>query len=397
VTVLEGLVLSGTELVPGRVELEGERIARVDLDPGARPAADAPVIAPGLVDLHVHGFGGVEAADDLAAMARALAAAGTTAFQPTLFPAEPARLGALCTRLGAEAEALGEGSASVLGLHLEGPFVNPARAGALPPSDLTAPGPDALRALLGSEGRGAVRTMTVAPELAGADALCAELVRRGVRVSLGHTEATAADARRAARAGASGATHLYNAMRGMHHREAGLVGFAFSDDALSVELIGDLVHVGEEAVAAALAAIGPERLCLVSDALAGAGTGCERFEARGRVHRVERGAAWFEREDGELALAGSATGQMEAVRRLVARGVVSAGEALAMASAAPARALGLEGELGAVAPGARADLMLLEPASLALRGVLLGGRPLALEPSTRLPGDRAQVEGSSGR
>src|SRR5688572_20629904 len=154
-------------------------------------------------------------------MARALSRAGTTTFQATLFPAEPARLGELAEGCWTAAQAPAthaDAAARVIGLHLEGPFVNRERAGALSVPDLAEPSVAALRAILGPAtggGRG-IRTMTLAPELPGSAELIKELVRCGVRVSLGHSSATADDARRAARAGAKGATHLFNAMGPLH-------------------------------------------------------------------------------------------------------------------------------------------------------------------------------------
>jgi N-acetylglucosamine-6-phosphate deacetylase len=264
--------------------------------------------------------------------------------------------------------------------------VNPRCAGALPVEALAEPSVDALRAILGPAmgSGGGVRTMTLAPELPGAPALVAELERGGIRASLGHSLATAAEARSAARAGAVGATHLFNAMGPLHHREVGLAGFALTDAALFVELIGDLVHVGPDALALALLARGPRSLCLVSDALPGAGTGCDRFHWHGREHVVRDGAAFHppEREGGELKLAGSALSQLEMVRRLVASGVVGLEEALTMATETPARALGLESELGRLVPGARADLLVLSGAGLELSEVYVGGEPL---PSLAVP------------
>jgi N-acetylglucosamine-6-phosphate deacetylase len=262
-------------------------------------------------------------------------------------------------------------------VHLEGPFVNRAAAGALPSDELADPSPAALRAILGpasGSGRG-VRTMTLAPELPGAAELVAELARAAVRVSLGHSRATSAEARAAARAGACGATHLFNAMSGVHHREMGLAGFALTDAALYAEIIGDLVHVGPEAFELALRARGPAGLCLVSDALRGAGTGCERFHSHGREHLLREGAAWYPaRKPGEAPkLAGSALSQLEMVRLLVARGVVGLPEALTMASGTPARALGLERELGELRLGLRADLIVLAGRELELSQVWVAG------------------------
>jgi N-acetylglucosamine-6-phosphate deacetylase len=385
-SAVRGRLLSGGRWLPGTLTFDAATgtIAAIELEPDAPDAAQLPYVAPGLVDLHIHGYGGCDPLDDLGGMARALARAGTTAFQPTLFPAAPERLGEHAERAWhaageLAADAAGAKGARVVGLHLEGPFVNPERAGALPRGDLCAPSPAALRAILGPAtggGRG-VRTLTLAPELAGASDLIAELRRAGVRVSPGHSQATAAVARAAARAGASGATHLFNAMGPLHHREVGLAGFALSSAALFAEIIGDLVHVGADAFELALAARGPEGLCLVSDAMSGAGTGCEVFHWHGRDHVIHGGTAYYppKRPGDEPQLAGTAMGQLDMVRLLVQRGVLDLAEALTLASATPARALGLEGEAGALTLGARADAIVLEPGTLRLTQVLLGGRP----------------------
>jgi N-acetylglucosamine-6-phosphate deacetylase len=313
-------------------------------------------------------------------MARALAAAGTTAFLPTLFPDAPERLGRLAESLWRRRDEV-QGGARVLGLHLEGPFVNPARAGGLPAERLHAPSPAALRALLGSssaEGRG-IRQVTVAPELPGAPELIAELVRLGVRVSLGHSAASAREAARAAEDGARGVTHLFNAMTPIHHREATLASFALAEDALVAEIIGDLVHVGSEAFRIALRARGARGLALVSDALAGARSGKSEFESHGRRCRVRDGAIWLSSDDprAPARLTGAEACQLEAVQRLVRAGVVEPATALTLASESPARALGLEQELGRLVPGARADLLALDPESLEPREVLVGGEVLA--------------------
>lgn len=379
-TSIRGRLLIGGRLAPGTVEIADGRIRAVELASSLGEPEVSRIVAPGLIDLHVHGFGGFGPLDELPRMAAALARAGTTAFQPTLFPARPQRLGQLCEQVSRAALELGPKAARVLGLHLEGPFVNPERAGALPAADLAEPSVEGLRAILGpatGAGRG-IQTMTLAPELPGSADLVAELVRCGVRVSLGHSKAAAADARAATRAGASGATHLFNAMSPMHHREVGLAGFALIERALTAEIIGDLAHVGAEAFELALAARGPKGLALVSDALLGAGTGCDVFHAHGREHVVHDGTAYYppSGERREKQLAGTAMGQLEMVRRLVARGVVGVEDALAMASETPARALGIAHERGVIAPNARADLIVLGSADLALEQVYVSGEPV---------------------
>lgn len=366
-TVLRGRLLIEREFVVGTLTTEAGRITSIELERAGADETSLPFIAPGLIDLHVHGFGGHEPTDNLRGMANALRKHGTTSFVPTLFPDQPKRLGATTEAVAASARELFDaGGARPLGVHLEGPFVNPKRAGALAPECLAEPSVAALRDLLGpstGDGRG-VRIVTLAPELSGSLDLVRELVRAGVRVSLGHSLATAADARAAARAGADGATHLFNAMGPLHHRDAGLSVFALSDDALYAEIIGDLQHVGPEAFEMALRARGPEGLCLVSDALSGAGSGCEVFETHIHTCRIADGAAWIvdpDNPDAEPRLAGSVTSQLEAVRRLTRAGIVSLADALTMASETPARALGLDSDLGRLQVGARADLIELAP------------------------------------
>lgn len=368
---LQGRLLVEGELRGGALTIEGTRIASVELD----ERLDGPVIAPGFVDLHLHGFGGCNPLVDLAGMARALARFGTTSFQPTLFPAEPTALGECCAALELAASKLPRGLARVVGIHLEGPFVNPEMAGALPKHDLHAPSVEGLRAILGpATGSGRmVRTLTVAPELAGAFDLIAECTKSGVRVSLGHSKSDAATARKAAKHGATGATHLFNAMGPIHHREIGLAGMALTDAALHAEIIGDLMHVGGDAIDLALKARTPRGLCLVSDALQGAGTGCDHFHANGRDHVIRDGAAYYPSAvaGDPPKLAGSALSQLEMVRRLVSRGFVSLADALTMASTTPADALGLA--CGRIAVGAPADLVVLSAQDLALEAVYVGG------------------------
>jgi N-acetylglucosamine-6-phosphate deacetylase len=158
----------------------------------------------------------------------------------------------------------------------------------------------------------------------------------------------------------------------------GLAGFALTDAALFAEIIGDLVHVGPEAFELALRARGPGGLCLVSDALRGAGTGCERFHSHGREHLLSGGAAWYppHHPGAQPTLAGSALSQLEMLRLLVLRGVVGLPEALAMGSSTPARALGLQDELGELRPGLCADLLVLAGRELELSQVWVAGERL---------------------
>jgi len=386
-TTLHGRLLLDGELVPGRLTIEAGRIQGVTRDGPDEPQGDVdalPVIAPGLIDLHIHGYAGQSPLEDLQALCHGLARAGTTGFQPTLFPAEPSDLGQHAEKVTRAAASL-EGGARVVGLHLEGPFVQRKKAGALPPEFLVDPSPDALRAILGpatGDGRG-IRTMTLAPELPGAEALITELTRVGIRVSLGHSLADWKESLAAARAGADGATHLFNAMGPLHHRHAGLATFALSEDALHAEIIGDLAHVSAESFRLALRARGARGLALVSDALWAAGSGCEVFHSHGRRCFVRDGAVWTrpfkpgtldqEDSDAEPILTGASASQFEACGRLVAEGVASVAEVLTMAAETPARALGREDELGRLVQGARADLVVIDEQRWRLVDVWIGG------------------------
>jgi N-acetylglucosamine-6-phosphate deacetylase len=375
---LRGRVLVEGVLQKGRVLVQGEHVHAVELATDANVGDAERVIAPGFIDLHVHGFGGADPLVGLAGIAYAHAHAGTTSFQPTRFPREPRALGEDCEKLErARAALVRNAGARVLGFHLEGPFVNPAAAGALPPADLARPTREGLRAILGSatgSGRG-VRTMTLAPELAGASELVSELVRAGVRVSLGHTRASAANARGGA-CRRSRRDAPVQCMSPLHHREAGMVGVALLRRSTRDHRRSRAR--GRDAFSRTCRA--RLSLCLVSDALEGAGTGCEVFHTHGRELRVRDGASWYRPADasGEERLAGSASSQLEMVRKLVARGVVGLADALMMASATPARALGIAHESGHIAPGARADLLVLEGRELALTRVLVGGHEIEL-------------------
>lgn len=370
-----GRIFRDGAFVSGSLRAEDGLITSIEEAPLTN---DAPFIVPGFIDLHVHGFGGCDPLDDLAGLSMALARAGTTGFQPTLFPAAPTQLGEHVSDVEAQRSACR--GARCWGAHLEGPFVNPNSAGALPRGDLAEPSVDGLRAILGSstgDGRG-VRTMTLAPELPGSDQLIEELTRCGVRVSLGHSLASAEEAATGFRSGAVGATHLFNAMSAADHRDLGLSGMAIHERAVYAEIIGDLVHVGAGAFEFALRMHGPERLCLVSDALVGAGTGCDVFHSHGREHRIVDGAAYYpagpERPRDQLA--GSASCQHDMVQRLTQRGVVSLEDAITMAAWAPAKALGIEREVGHLEVGARADWLVLEPENLEIQSVVIAGEAL---------------------
>lgn len=343
------------ELAPGHVVVEQGHIA--DVRPGSPPRAeyDFPdgVLAPGFVDLQVNGAAGVDFLDctpeQFAAAQRYLASTGTTAFLPTLVSAPPAAL-----RRAAERLRPTEGAgAEPLGLHLEGPALNPARAGAHDPRWLVRPDDPQLRALL-EDLRGAVRVVTLAPELPGGLDLVRWLAACGVVASLGHTDATYDEALRAFEAGARMVTHLFNAMRGLHHREPGAVGAALQQGGWVCGLVADGVHVHPAAFRLAYRLLGPDRMALVTDAVAAAGAPPGRYRLGGAEITLRAGDA-PRRPDGTLA--GSVLRMDQAVWNATGWGV-PLGHAVRMASTTPARVLGLQ-DRGELRAGLRADLCVL--------------------------------------
>lgn len=308
------------------------------------------VVAPGLVDLHVHAAGGAAGqgpAADLDSMARALVRGGVTSFLATTVSAPLAELRRL-VRTPPPAS-----GARCLGVHLEGPWLSPDAAGAQPREHLLAVDVDAALDLVAA---GPVRVVTLAPELPAALDLVRELVAGGVRVSLGHSTATYLQAVAAVSAGATGITHCFNAMSQLTSREPGLVGAALTEPGLVVEVIADGVHVHPASVGALHAARGATGVALVSDGV----DGCAGPDVLRRDADVLRLA------DGTLA--GSALSLADAVRHVVSWGIPLE-DALAMASTTPAGTLGLD---VALRPGNRADIVVLDP-DLRVRHVLVAG------------------------
>ena len=349
--------LPGTGVLePGYLSVQDGVITEVgDGPPPRAPDLDlgAGVLVPGLVDLQVNGYYGVDLADcdpeGWALVARRLPETGTTAFLPTFITAP---VSALATGLRSAAKATGAvtAGARVLGVHLEGPFLSPARAGAHRRDWIVPPSPGQVTELL-EAGQGLLRLMTLAPEADGALAAIGMLTAAGVLVSVGHSDATAAEVAAGAAAGARMVTHLFNAQRGLHHREPGVVGQALTDHRLTSGLIADLSHVSAAACAIAFAAA-PGRICLVTDAAACAGMPPGRYLLGGQPVDLPAGGGAPVRPGGTLA--GSALRMDQAVGNAVAVGL-GLPAAVAAASRIPADLIGRP-DLGRLAAGAAADL-----------------------------------------
>ncbi len=347
---LEGAVLRGRRIARGTVAVRDGRVAP-DAPRGARRRLpDGWLVAPGLVDLQVNGFGGAEVGGDpdaIAAVAAALPRTGVTAFCPTLVSRDDAGYDRAARALAAAVSP--PGAARILAPHLEGPFLNPSRHGAHDLGVLRAPDPDAVDRLLAAF-RPAL--LTLAPELPGG----LDAIRRASRscvVAIGHTEADAEVGRAAVAAGARLVTHALNAMRGIVSREPSALAAVLAGGRAHVSLIADGVHVAPEVAVALARAAGP-RLVLVSDASAPAGAPPGRY----RLGPREVASDGIRVTDGGT-LAGSARGLGEGPGVLTAAGLPRAA-AVAAAATAPRRLLGLPG--AALAPGDPADLVVLDEA-----------------------------------
>ena len=349
-------------LEPGYVQLDGGRIT--GLGQGAPPGVPdlelgSGLLAPGLVDLQVNGYFGVEMSaadpDGWAVVMAGLPATGCTAFQPTFITSPLGQLAGALRKASRFSGALPGRAARVLGVHVEGPFLATAQRGAHNPDWLIPPTAAAVDELLAA-GAGLLRLVTLAPEVDGGLAAVSRFTAAGVLVSVGHSDATSAQVAAAAGAGARMVTHLFNGQRQLESREPGVVGQALADPRLTSGMIMDTYHVAPAAAAVAFAAA-PGRICLVTDASACAGGPPGEYLLGGEPITLPPGEGVPpHRPDGGLA--GSALRMDRAVANMVDAGAQVA-EAVAAATRVPADLIGRP-DLGRLARGAAADLVWLD-------------------------------------
>jgi N-acetylglucosamine-6-phosphate deacetylase len=355
--VAGGLVVGAAGVEPADVLVEDGAIVAVGPslpapDGAVVVPADGLFVAPGFVDLQINGAHGIDLTvepERLWEVAALLPRYGVTGFLPTIVTSPPEVVERAMAALAARPA--GFAGAEPLGLHLEGPMLNPDRRGAHPGSLLRQPDPALVE---GWSRQAGVALVTLAPELPGALPIIEQLVGSDVVVSAGHTAASVAELSAAVDTGVSYITHLFNAMAPFSHRAPGPIGVALADQRLTVGLIADGIHVHPTAVAVAWRALGPDRLNLVSDAVAALGLPAGSSRLAGRDATV--GEDGVRLADGTLA--GGATALDGAVRNLIAFTGCSVSEALATVTSTPARVLGLARK-GVVAPGFDADLVLL--------------------------------------
>jgi N-acetylglucosamine-6-phosphate deacetylase len=335
------------------------------------------VLAPGFVDIHIHGGAGLDAMralpSELPRLGKFLTTHGVTGYFPTTVAAP---LDATCAALGRLADAIETAATTTnghpvqarpLGLHLEGPFLSHKRRGVHPPENLVAPTVDIFERLW-QAARGHVRMLTIAPEIPGAMGVIAEAARRNVCVSIGHSDAEMPVAQGAVTAGARHATHTFNAMRPLDHRDPGIIGEVLSDDRLSADIIVDGIHVAPPVVKVFLQAKGYERAVLITDAISATGMPDGRYQL---------GPIEVDVKDGKCtsngSLAGSVLTMDRAVRNVTKFSHWSLRDAVRAATLNPARAAGLSARHGALTPGAFADFTVLSATGEVLK-TIVGGR-----------------------
>lgn len=376
IAIQAGKILTPTEeIVNGTVLINGHRIAKVGPRDQIKIPSNAEVIenqdrivAPGFIDMHIHGASGhdlMEATPEaVSAVSSYLARHGTTSFLATTITANFERTLRSVRSLGEiirASDSAGSVSgyhgpgAQPIGIHFEGPFLNAEKRGAHPAAHIRKPSTEALGRLLEAAG-GTARVMTMAPELPGALAVLEQARGQGLSVGIGHSNATYEEAERAINAGATHATHLYNAMRAFSHRDPGIIGAVLTDDRVSAELICDGVHVEPAAVKLTVRAKGIQRVILVTDGLSAAGMPDGNYRLGGFTIHVAGGVC----RTAEGTLAGSTLTLDAAIRNLAKCTGLSYRQCLPCATLNPAKILGFGKQKGVIAPGADADLAILD-------------------------------------
>ena len=356
----------------GDVYTEFDRISEPQNQPEVLDATGC-IVAPGFIDIHIHGANGTDFCDSTreahANIARYLASVGVTSYLGTTMAMQKPVLLNMVRNANEFMDNPVEDGAVMRGINLEGPFAAVEKKGAMDPNNLIDPDYDLFVELNEASG-GRIRLNDVAPEKPGA----LDLIERTIEVcvvSLHHTSADYELAKEAFMRGASHVTHLYNAMNGFSHRAPGLIGAAY-DFARSVELISDGHHVHPAAVRVAFSIFGEDRVCLISDAMMACGMPNGEYELGGQKVTVTDGLATL----ASGTIAGSATPLTDSFRRAVVEFGIPVESALRAATANPARVLAMEDEIGSIAVGKRADLTLLDAETLEVRHVVLGGKLL---------------------
>ena len=336
------------------------------------------ILVPGFIDMHIHGGAGhdvMETNDSaLPGMERFLACRGVSSYFPTTVTAPVNMILSSLDRLGHAVETAenspqaAELRANPLGIHLEGPFISHRRRGVHPPENLLKPTPEMFERFWEAS-QGQIRVMTIAPELPGAAEVITEAAKRGVCVSLGHSDATLAVARDAVEAGARHSTHTFNAMRPLDHRDPGIIAEVLTDARVSADIIADGIHLDPTMVKLFLKAKGAEQAVLITDATSATGMPDGSYPLGSSNMQVKAGRCMA---DGRLA--GSVLTMDAAVRNVMKFAEWDLQQAVRLATLNPARVTGLDAR-GTLTPGARADIVVLSAAG-EVKNTIIGGAGL---------------------
>lgn len=318
--------------------------------------AEGGYVLPGLVDIHNHGALGISYSDTNADYSDALAfsaSEGITSVVPTLYVNSVDNLTVQIDNLLKKRDSF-KNKARMIGIHVEGPFIASNKTGAMrAPADK--PTVDAFKRLIGSAD-GFVKVVTIAPEVENAAEIIKEGRRCGIRMSIGHTDASYTEALRAIDAGATGSTHTFNAMRTFSHRDPGVLGAILTDKRISCEIICDLIHLAEGTIKLVYSAKGSDNVIVVSDNIAPAGFPNGDYMVDGILNTVKDGVCTV--NEGKT-IAGSIQSQTAGARNLIKIGI-PLNEVSKMCSYNPARAIGMDGELGSLAHGRLADVIITD-------------------------------------
>ncbi len=369
-----GNLITPHRILPGHtLVIEGDKIIAVgsgELAPGPDSAvisATGSWISPGFIDVHTHGAMGTGAMDAtpeaIHQMARFKAKHGVTSYLPTTWSAPPGRVMEAIENIANCPQP--QDGAHHLGVHIEGPYLNVAYRGAQRPELIRLPDPQEYEAWLET---GAVRLVTLAPELEGALDFVDRALPAGVRFAIGHSGATYEQVIEAADHGVSQVTHLFNGMLGVHHRRPGTLGGCLVEDRLYTQLIVDGVHAHPEMVKLAIRVKTPSRSILITDAIRGAGLPDGDYNFDGQVMFVRNGVS----RTLEGGLSGSTLTMDQGVRNLINFTGLPLHEVLPMATSVPAESMGWGGRKGVLAPGADADLVFLNTALEVQKTMILG-------------------------
>jgi len=314
-------------------------------------------VVPGYLDMHLHGGGGYDFMDGTYQAVQQIALThtrfGTTALLPTTMTATRKQIIQSLKSIR-EAKLKGTEGAEILGVNLEGPYISPVKKGAQKEINIKEPSIEEFAEFNQASGN-LIRVVTIAPEMPGAIDLINYLHKQGIIASVGHSNATYVQAQAGIQAGLSHVTHTFNAMRGLHHREPGVVGAALSSPKLTVEMIADGIHLHPVVIKILLQAKGSEKVVLITDAIRATGMSEGIYDLGGQEVTVAKGQARL--KDGTLA--GSVLTMDKAVRNLVTKVGVSLMEAVQMATFNPAKRLGVEDRKGSLESGKDADIVIL--------------------------------------